>query len=84
LGEEVVRVDGINQELTDWAREFTDERVRVRESDRFLRREVMSLKSAVRLAGEDSGRVEGRFGRQTLLNAALLRRVPIDRAVEMP
>src|SRR5260370_35048148 len=41
LGEEVVRVDGMNQELTEWTREFTDERARSGESDRFLRRERM-------------------------------------------
>ena len=84
LGEEVVRVDGINQELTEWTREFTDERARARESDRFLRREVMSLKvlcdSLVRTVRE----LRDDLARQTLLNATLSRRMPIDRAAEMP
>jgi len=73
LGEEVVRVDGINQELTDWAWEFTDERARSRESDRFLRRsdESQSLcDSLVRTVGE----LRDDLARQTLLNAALSRR----------
>src|SRR5260370_6336054 len=84
LGKEVVRVDGINQELLDWVRDFTDEWVRARESDRFLRREVVSLKvladSLVRTVGE----LRDDLARQTLLNAALSRRVPVDRAAEMP
>src|SRR5258705_10556034 len=81
LGEEVVRLDMIRQELL---RDLEEERVRARESDRFLRREVASLKvladSLVRTVGE----LRDDLVRQTLLNAALSRRVPIDRAAEMP
>src|SRR5258705_931306 len=71
LGEEVVRVDGINRELMEWVMESTDERVRMRERDRFLTREVVSLKvlvdSLVRVVGE----LRDDLARQTLLNAAL-------------
>jgi len=78
LGEEVVRVDGINWELTEWVTEFTDEQARMRERDHFLTREVVSLKvltdSLVRTVGE----LRDDLARQTLLNAALSRRVPID------
>src|SRR5258708_908070 len=84
LGEQMMRVDRVNQDLTEWVTEFTDERARARESDRFLRREVMSLKvlcdSLVRTVGE----LRDDLVRQTLLNAALLRRVLVDRAMEMP
>src|SRR5258707_6016232 len=85
LGEQTLRVDRVNQDLTEWATEFTDERARARESDCFLWREVMSLKvlcdSLVRTVEE----LRDDLARQTLLNAALSRRVPmVDRAVEMP
>src|SRR5258705_6879679 len=36
LGEQTMRIDRVNQDLMEWATEFTDERVRARESDRFL------------------------------------------------
>jgi len=58
--------------------------VRVRESDRFLRREVASLKvladSLVWMVGE----LRDDLARQTLLNAALSRRVLMDWAAEVP
>src|SRR5258705_4045744 len=75
LGEEVVRLDMIRQELL---RDLEEERVRAWESDRFLRREVASLKvhadSLVRTVGE----LRDDLARQTLLNAALSRRVPME------
>src|SRR5258705_6832227 len=78
LGEQMLRIDRVNQDLTEWVMEFTDERARARESDRFLRREVMSLKvlcdSLVRTVGE----LRDDLVRQTLLNAALSRRVPME------
>src|SRR5258705_6122941 len=81
LGEEVVRLDMICQELL---RDLEDERARAWESDRFLSREVVSLKvladSLVRTVGE----LRDDLVRQTLLNAALSRRVPVDQAAEMP
>src|SRR5258705_13669016 len=88
LGEQMMRVDRVNQDLTEWVTEFTDERARARESDRFLRREVMSLKvlcdSLVRTVGE----LRDDLARRTLLNAALSRRVPMvepmDWAAEIP
>src|SRR5258705_1430331 len=88
LGEQTLRIDRVNQDLMEWVMEFTDKRVRARESDRFLRREVMSLKvlcdSLVRTVGE----LRDDLARQTLLNAALSRRVPmvepVDRAAEIP
>src|SRR5258705_13945737 len=84
FGEETMMIDRVNQDLMEWVMEFTDERARARESDHFLRREVMSLKvlcdSLVWMVGE----LRDDLARQTLLNAALSRRVPIDWAVEMP
>src|SRR5882724_8976870 len=85
LGEEVVRLDMIRQELV---RDLEEEWRRAWESDRFLRREVASLKvladSLVRTVGE----LRDNLARQTLLNAALSRRVPmevlVDRAAEVP
>src|SRR5258705_1092340 len=78
LGEEVVRLDMIQQELV---RDLEDERARARESDRFLRREVASLKvlcdSLVRTVGE----LRDDLARQTLLNVALSRRVPMEMPV---
>src|SRR5882724_4912942 len=85
LGEEVVRVDGINQELMDWVRDYTNEWARSWESDHFLRREVMSLKVLCDLLARTVGELRDDLARQTLLNAALSRRVPpMDRAAEMP
>src|SRR5882724_4953355 len=74
--------------LMDWVRDYTDERARAWESDRFLRREVASLKvladSLVWMVGE----LRDDLARQTLLNTALSRRVPmevsVDRAAEIP
>src|SRR5258705_6685631 len=88
LGEQTLRVDRVNQDLTEWATDFTDEQARAWESDHFLRREVMSLKvlcdSLVRTVGE----LRDDLARQMLLNAALSRRVlmvePVDRAAEVP
>src|SRR5882724_11897265 len=85
LGEQTMRIDRVNQDLMEWATDFTDERARARESNHFSWREVMSLKvlcdSLVRTVGE----LRDDLARQTLLNAALSRRVPpMDWAVEMP
>jgi len=55
LGEEVVRLDMIRQELL---RDLEEERARARESDRFLRRESGESESSCRLVGEDGGGVE--------------------------
>src|SRR5258705_11830552 len=44
LGEQTMRIDRVNQDLTEWATEFMDERARAWELDRFLRREGIGLK----------------------------------------
>src|SRR5258705_10909995 len=58
--------------------------MRMREQDCFLTREVASLKvladSLVQMVGE----LRDDLARQTLLNAALSRRVPMDWAAEAP
>src|SRR5882724_10990249 len=88
LGEQTMRIDRVNQDLMEWVTEFTDKRARVRESDRFLRREVMSLKVLCDSLVWTVGELRDDLARQTLLNAALSRRVavevPVDWAAEIP
>src|SRR5258705_4347550 len=72
----------------DWVRDFTDEWVRARESDCFLRREVASLKVLAGSLVWTVGELRDDLARQMLLNTALSRRVPmmepVDRAAEVP
>src|SRR5258705_9257426 len=70
LGEQTMRVDRVNQDLTEWATDFTDERVRARESNRFLRREVMSLK--VLCDSLVCWGVEGRLGEADIVECCLV------------
>src|SRR5258705_10630810 len=85
LGEEVVRVDGINRELTEWVTEFTDERVRMRERDCFLTWEVRRLFTLVDGLVWTMGELRDDQVRQAMQIAALSRREPlVDWAVEDP
>src|SRR5258705_8626137 len=74
LGEEVVRLDMIHQELL---RDLDEERARAQKSDRFLRK-VASLKVLADLLVRTVGELRDDLARQTLLNAALSRRVPME------
>src|SRR5258705_39578 len=72
----------------EWVMEFTNEWARERESDCFFRRGVVSLKVLAGSLGRMVGELRDDLARQTLLNAALSRRVqmvePVDWAAEIP